>query len=182
MEIKTKRKGRNNNAKRMPEKNRRKVLDRESLVKCQPRATDTLPGSQPCTTQTHSIYNFVLSGFQVSLSAQSTSLSRESLGWFNQRGSKTSQACYSHLRCNLNLVRLFCFSLPRPLLRLLFLFLLPRSPLHVLFYRSSAAVLQSPVMAKSRRSSIPRSPSIISPSLPAHVFPLLQPSRQDPLG
>ena len=57
--------------------------------------SSTLPGLQPCT-QTHSIYNSVLSGFQVSLSAQSMSL-RESLGWSNQRGSKTSQACYSHL-------------------------------------------------------------------------------------
>ena len=32
----------------------------------------------------------------------------------NKRGSKTSQACYSHPRCNLNLVRLFRFSLPLP--------------------------------------------------------------------
>ena len=64
--------------------------------------SDTLPGSSPCP-QPHIIYNnSVLSGFQVSLSTQSTSL-RESLDWSNQRGSKTSQACYSHPRCNLNL-------------------------------------------------------------------------------
>ena len=42
----------------------------------------------------------VLSGFQFSL----TSSLRESLGRSNQRGSKTSQACYSHPRCNLILV------------------------------------------------------------------------------
>ena len=41
--------------------------------------SDTLPGSQPCT-QTHSTYNSVRSGFQVSRSTQLTSL-RESLGW-----------------------------------------------------------------------------------------------------
>ena len=32
----------------------------------------------------------------------------------NKRGSKTSQACYSHPRCNLDLVPLFRFSLPLP--------------------------------------------------------------------
>ena len=41
--------------------------------------------------------NSVLSGFEVPLSAQSTSL-RESLGWSNQRGSKMSQSCYGHPR------------------------------------------------------------------------------------
>ena len=46
----------------------------------------------------------------------------ESLGWFNRRGSKTSQACYSHPRCDLNLARLFRFSLLLPLIgRILFL-------------------------------------------------------------
>ena len=45
----------------------------------------------------------------VPLTAQSTSL-RESLGWSNQRDSKASQACYSHPRCNLNLLPLLSFS------------------------------------------------------------------------
>ena len=62
--------------------------------------SDTHHGSQPCT-QKHSIYSYVLLGFQVSLSARSTSL-RKSLGWSNQRGSKTSHACYSHPRYNLS--------------------------------------------------------------------------------
>ena len=70
--------------------------------------SDTLPGSQPCT-QTHSIYNSVtlrVSGFSIC-----TVDVRESVGWSNQRGSKTSQACYSHPRRNLNLVRLSSASL-----------------------------------------------------------------------
>ena len=54
-------------------------------------------------TQRHITYNSVLSGFQASLSTQSTPL-EESLGRSNQRGSKRSQACYSHPRFNLNLV------------------------------------------------------------------------------
>ena len=61
----------------------------------------------------------------VSLMAQSTSL-RESLGWPNQRGSKTSQACYSHTRCNLNLVRLFRVSLLLPLIGRILFFPHPR--------------------------------------------------------
>ena len=81
---------------------------------------DTLPGSQPCT-KTHSIYNSILSRFQVSLTAQSTSL-RESLDWSNQRGWKASRACYSHPRCNLNLARLFRFSLPLPVFGRIFRF------------------------------------------------------------
>ena len=64
---------------------------------CEP--SHTLPRLQSCT-QTDSIYNSVLSGVQASLSAQSTSL-KESLGWSNQRGSKTSLACYSHPRFNI---------------------------------------------------------------------------------
>ena len=84
----------------MPEKNTRNALNRESLVYRQPRVI-----SRICTPR-HSIYNCVLSGFQASLSEQSTSLG-ESLGRSNQGGSNTSQACYSHPRCNLNLFRLF---------------------------------------------------------------------------
>ena len=64
-------------------------------------------------------------GFEASLSAQPTPLG-ESLGWSNQRSPKTSQACYGHPRCNLNLVRLLRFSLPLPVFRGLFLFPLPR--------------------------------------------------------
>ena len=68
-------------------------------------------------TQRHSnnIYNTVLfsQGFQVFISTQPTPLG-ESLGRSNQRGSKTSQACYGHPRCNPNLVRLFRFLLPLP--------------------------------------------------------------------
>ena len=82
--------------------------------------SDTLPGSQPCTQKrVASIPHSVLLGFQFSLTAKSTSL-RESLGWPNQRGSKTSQACYSHPRCNLNLVRLFRFSFLLPLIGRIF--------------------------------------------------------------
>ena len=74
----------------------------------------------------------------VSLTAQSTSL-RESLGWSNQRGSKTSQACYSRPRCNLNLVRIFRFSLLLPLIGRIFFFPHPRdhkptTPFVYLFY------------------------------------------------
>ena len=86
---------------------------------------DTLPGSKSCT-QTHGIYNSVLSGFQASLSTQLMSL-RESLGWSNQRDSKTSQACYSHPRRNLNLVCFFRFSLPLPVFGTLFISLYPRA-------------------------------------------------------
>ena len=122
------------------------------------RPSDNLPGSQP-STQTHSIYNSVLSRFQVSLQTQSTSL-RESLGWSNQRGSKTSQACHSHPRRNLNLIRLFRFSLPLQVFGRLFLFFHPRghkpTASRTVLYQapgSSAAVFQSPVMPNSRRSS-----------------------------
>ena len=88
--------------------------------------SDTLPGSQPCTQKRVASTTFrTLKGFQFSLTAQSTSL-RESLGWPNQRGSKTSQACYSHPRCNLNLVRLFRFSLLLPLIGRIFFFPHPR--------------------------------------------------------
>ena len=86
--------------------------------------SDTPPGSQlsRICTQRHIIYNFVLSGFQVSLSAQSTPLG-ESLSRSNQRGSKTPHACYSHPRCKPKLARLIRFSLPLPKFGRLFLFL-----------------------------------------------------------
>ena len=87
--------------------------------------SDTLPRSQPCT-QTRSIYHIPYSQrFQFSLTAQSASL-RESLGWSNQRGSKTPQARYSHPRCNPNPVRLFRFSLLLPLIGQIFFFPHPR--------------------------------------------------------
>ena len=77
--------------------------------------SDTPPGSQLLSsricTQRHSIYSSVLSGFQVSLSAQSMPFG-ESLVRSNQHGSKTSQACYSHPRGSLNLARLFRSSIP----------------------------------------------------------------------
>ena len=98
------------------------------------------------------------------LTAQSTSL-RESLGWSNQRGSKTSQACYSHPRCNPNLVRLFRFSLLLPLIGRIFSSLthaainLQPPSCRLLYHApgSSAAVLQSPVTPNSRRSSATQS-------------------------
>ena len=120
--------------------------------------SDTLPGSQPCT-QTRSIYH-ILSGFQFSLTAQSTSL-RESLGWSNQRGSKTSQACYSHPRCNLNLVRLFRFSLLLPLIGCIFFFPYPRghkpTTPFVYYVIPRPRVLQYPVTPNGRRSSATQS-------------------------
>ena len=64
-------------------------------------------------------------GFQAYLSAQSTPLG-ESSGWSNQRSSKISQACDGHPRCNLNLARLFLFSLPLPVFGRLFHFPHPR--------------------------------------------------------
>ena len=70
-------------------------------------------------------------GFQASLSAQPTPLG-ESLGRSNQRGSKTSQACYGHPRRNLNLVRLFRFSFPLPVFGRLCFFSHPRG------YKSTA--------------------------------------------
>ena len=116
---------RNKNKIQMLEKDRRRALDREILVYCQPRAIRYLPGSQPCT-QTRGVYHAPYSpGFQFTLTAQSTPLS-ECLGWPNQRGSKTSQAWYSHPRCDLNLVRLFRFSLLLTMIGRIFFLLHPR--------------------------------------------------------
>ena len=105
--------------------------------------TDTAPGSQlsRIRTQRRSVYNIVLSELRASLPAQSTPLG-ESLGRCNQSVSRTSRACYGHPRCNVNLVRLFCFSLPFPVFGRLFFFLHPRgheptaysSPLSILCY------------------------------------------------
>ena len=82
--------------------------------------SDTLPGSQPYTPKRVASTTFRTLRVSVfTKTVQSTSL-RESLGWPNQRGSKTSQACYSHPRCNLNLVRLFRFSLLLPLIGRIF--------------------------------------------------------------
>ena len=121
--------------------------------------SDTSSGLQlsRICTQMHSIYNSVLSGFQVSLSAQST-LFGEPLGRSNQHGSKTSQACYSHSRCNLNLVHFFRFSLPLPVFGHLFTHaaINLQPPSRIVLHQtpeSSAAVLQYPVMTNSRRSS-----------------------------
>ena len=71
----------------------RKIKERHSIEGIWHSAgrepSDTLPGSQPCTQKTRSIYHIRTLRVSVSLTAQSTSL-RESLGWPNQRGSKTS--------------------------------------------------------------------------------------------
>ena len=120
----------------------------------------------------------VLSEFQVSLYyAQSTSL-RESLGGSNQRDSKTSQACYGHPRFNLNLIRLFRFSLPLPVFGRLFLFLHPRDinlqPPHVPCYTRPLGQVRrcsSAPWCQIAGDPLPRSPSIISPPPPAHVSP-----------
>ena len=126
-------KERNQNTKHMPEKDTRGALDKESLVYRQPRAVRYPPDRNylvsfaPKGNIASITLNSVLSGFQVySLSAQSTPL-WESLGRSDQRGSKTSQACYySHPRCNLNLaVRRFRFSLALPAFGRIFLFLHP---------------------------------------------------------
>ena len=44
------------------------------------------------------------------------------MGRSNQRGSKTSQACHGHLRCNVNLVRFFPLHFTLPVFGRLFLF------------------------------------------------------------
>ena len=86
---------------------------------------------------------------------------RESSGWSNQRGSKASQACYNHPRCNINLVRLVRFSLPLPVFGRIFFFLHPRRHKHTAPFMYHAipdpAVLQSPMMPNSRRSSVTQS-------------------------
>ena len=156
------------------------------------------------------------------------------MGWSNQRGSKTSQACYSHPRCDLSLVHLLRFSLLLSLIgRIFFLharghkpiapsciFLLlfsltsliadePHhyhpvcghqgsshlSPVHALrFFLSrckfSSLTNRQPMVLRCtipqgqvRRcyslpscqiveDHLPRSPSTLSPSPPAHVFSL----------
>ena len=108
----------------------KKIEQRHSMERVQYTASrelsDTPPPPRsklsPICTQAHSIYNSVLSGFRVSLSAQSAPLG-EALERYNQRGSKTSQAFYSHFRCNTNLVCFFRFSLPLPVFGRLFPFL-----------------------------------------------------------
>ena len=145
--------------------------------------TYILPGSQPCT-QTHCIFNSVLSRFQVSPPAQSTSL-WESLSWSNQRGSsKASQVCYSHPRCNVTLVRLFRLSLLLPALGRLFLFLHPRGhkPTAPLDHRVKCGGASGPRDAKY--------PKILCHAVhPFFRYPprptfsrILRLSRHDPLG
>ena len=120
-------------------------------------------------------------GSQNSLSVQPKPL-RESLDRFNQRSFETSQSSYGHPGCNLNLnlVRLFRLSLFLCLFLPLFghiSFSLVRAalnlqpPSHTELYqktRSSAAVLQSPVMPNTRRSLATQSVHSFSP---AHVVP-----------
>ena len=123
------------------------------------------------------------------MSAQPTPL-RESLGRSNQSGSKTSQAWYGHPRCNLNLVRLFRFSLPLPVFRRLFLFPRPRGPIlylqlpsHTVLDQtqgSSAVVLQFPVMRNTRQSFATQSVHSFS-SHGRRFFRVFQFSRHVPL-
>ena len=99
----------------------------------------------------------------------------KSLGRSNQRGSNTPQACYGHPRCNLNLVRPLCRFLDAfsfSLIHHAAINLQP--PSHAVLYqtpRSCAAVLQSSVISNTLDDPLPRSPSIISLSPPAQVFP-----------
>ena len=82
-------KERNNDTKHiiMPEKDRR-VLDRESLVQCQPRAIRFPPR---IATMYPNAFHLQLRTLRVS-GAQSTPL-RESLSWSNQRKSSTIHSC-----------------------------------------------------------------------------------------
>ena len=132
--------------------------------------------SRTCT-QRHSIYNIVPSGLQTSLSAHPTPL-WESSGRANERGSKTSQACYGYPRFNLNLVRLFRFSLPLPVSdafssSVTYTTINLRPASHTVLYKtpgSRAAVFQSPVKPISLRSSATQSVHYFS-FPPALVFP-----------
>ena len=83
------RKERNNNIKEMPEKYRRRALDRESLVKGQPRAIRYPPQIATMHPNAKHLQLSILSVVQVFLTAISTLL-KESLGCSNQRGSKAS--------------------------------------------------------------------------------------------
>ena len=150
----------NNNTKHKPEKDKGHSIERIRYTASRD-PSNLPPGSQlSCIcTRRQSIYNSVVSGFQVSLSAQSTPLEESSVR-SNQRGSKTSDSCYGHPRCNLNLVRLFCFSLPLPVFRRLFLFYHSRGhkPTAPFTYcavpdpRVKCGGAPVPVMPNSRRS------------------------------
>ena len=100
----------------------------ESLVCRQPRAIRYPPDRNylafaPKGVASTTPYS---QGFRLLYRHSRRRLGSLSLGRSNPRGSKTSQVCYSHLRCNLNLVRFFRFSLPLPVFGRLFLFLRPR--------------------------------------------------------
>ena len=151
--------------------------------------SDTLPDSQPCT-QPRIIYRTPYSQrFRFSLTAQSTSL-RESFGWSNQRGPKTSQACYSYPRCNLNLVRLFRLSLLLPLVGRILFFLRPRGhkPTATFTYRAvpnpRVKCGGAPVPRDAKKTNI-----ICHAVRPLFLLPprstfsrVLEISRHDPLG
>ena len=93
----------------------------------------------------------------------------------DQRGSKTSQACYSHPMCNLNLVRLLRFSLPLPVFGRLFFSPLTHAAINlqppsntVLYTKPQVLVRRcsSPPWCQTSDDTLPRSPSIVSPSPP----------------
>ena len=126
------------------------ALAREGLVS--PAASHPIPPESqlPRTcTQRYNIYKTLLLYYQssASLSAQPMLL-REFLARSNQDSSETPQASYGSPRCSLNLVRLFCLSLPLSFFRIIFLAAinLPPSSHTVLYYTpgSSAVVLQFP--------------------------------------
>ena len=128
------------------------------------------PGSQPprvCTGR-HNVYNTVLSGFSGFSIGAADAASRVS-GRSFQHGSETSQASYGHPRCNLNLVRLLRLSLCVFLCRFSDAFSSPfthaainlQPPFTYCVVPSprvyNAAILQSPVMPNTRRSSATQS-------------------------
>ena len=80
------------NTKHMPEKDRRRALDRDFGIVPAARHLIPSPDRNHAPKRIASTTP-LLSGFQVSLSAKSTSL-RESLSWSSQRGSKMSQVCF----------------------------------------------------------------------------------------
>ena len=111
-----------NNTNHMPENDKRRVLDRESLVYRQPRAKPSdIPSvsqlslnSNSICTQRHSVASTTVTpscfqGFRFLCRYDRRSLVSP---WVDSTNAtlQTPKACYSHPRCNLNLVRLFRFS------------------------------------------------------------------------
>ena len=125
----------------MPEEDRRRALDKV-WYSASREPSDTLPGSQPCT-QTHSIYHTPYSqGFsffqrhsrrRLGSPCMVTHIARvwinrvrlPILGLVQSTRFESVSSLLQSPRCNLNLVRLFPFSLPLPMFGRIF-FLLPR--------------------------------------------------------